>query len=264
MSDGFNPYREWLGLAASSPNYYELLSLPLQESDPTAIAAAADRAITRVRSFRPGPQAGEWARLLDEIRTAKECLLDVDCRARYEAEQTRAATADPILPPESPSEAEALPEAIVVPVAIPVASQTWSAEPSPLFGFADNPDTALELPPAGTTIPSSSQTMPPPMAISEQPALQFVLGAQQRATFRAATTPPLKVARLRGRGGMWGIILLLWLIVAGLTYRLSVVARQQKAAEDPATELETNAAVTEPSANMSPREQAKSHGPMIE
>lgn len=253
MSDGFNSYREWLGLRGSSPNYYELLGLPLQASDPAKIASAADRAITRVRSFRPGPQAREWARLLDEIRAAKECLLDVDCRTKYDAEQTSAATAEPILPPESPSEAEALPEAIIVPAAKPAVSETWSAGPSPLYGLAENPNTAWELASAATTIPPSPLTIAPPMAIPEQPVLQFASATQQRATFRAATTPQVKVARSRGRGGMWSVILLLWLIVAGLTYRLSVVARQRQAADAPATEPEATDAATEPGANLSSR-----------
>ncbi|HEY2413931.1 MAG TPA: hypothetical protein VGI40_16890 [Pirellulaceae bacterium] len=257
MSDGFNPYREWLGLDVSSPNYYELLGLPLQESDAAKIAAAADRAITRVRSFRPGPQAREWARLLDEIRAAKECLLDANCRARYEAEQASAATADPILPPESSPEAEALPEAIVLATASP-ASQTWSAGPSPIYGFAGNENASPESLPAAITIPTSSQTMTPPIAIPEQPVLHVASGTAQRATFRAATTPPLKIARPRGRGAMWGVILLLWLVVAGLTYRLSVVARQRQAAEDAATEVEAKRDVTEPRANSSPPKQAES------
>jgi hypothetical protein len=301
VSDGFNPYREWLGLGCNSPNYYELLGLQLQESDPATIAAAADRALTRVRSFRPGPQAREWACLLDELRAAKECLLDVDCRTQYDAEQARAATADPILPPELPPELEGqtyrqtssvrpsndlfpstsdrpatvanldrfptpeLPEAIVVATA-PPASQTWSAGPSPLYGlaengFAENRNAALELPPAAVSVPTPSQTMPPPMAIPERSAFQLASGTPQRAKFRAATTPPIKAAGSRGRGGMWGVIILLWLVVAGLTYRLSVVARQRQPAGAPATEPETNDAATDPAADMSPRENPKDSAP---
>jgi hypothetical protein len=294
VSDGFNPYREWLSLKTSSPNYYELLDLPLQESDAAKIAAAADRAITRVRGFRPGTQAREWARLLDEIRAAKECLLDLDCRTQYEAEQTRAATAEAILPPESPPELEGealsppssvrssddlfpstsnrpaiqantnrlltpeLPEAIVVATASP-ASQTWSAGPSPLYGFVENSNASPALPPVAIAIPTSSQTMTRPMAIPEQPALPFATGTQKRATFRTATTPPVKVPRPRGRGTMWGFILLLWLVVAGLTYRLSIVARQRQSAEDSATEVEAKRDLTEPQANSKPPKQAETH-----
>jgi hypothetical protein len=257
VSDGFNPYREWLGLGGSSPNYYELLGLPLQESDPAKIAAAADRAITRVRSFRPGPQAREWAGLLDELRNAKECLLDADCRARYDAEQALDATAEPILPPESPSEAEGvsgdsatigssdLPEAIVVESAVPAAAQIWSAGPSPMYGFAKQANAGSESSAAAITHPTPSQSITSAMVIPQQPVLPASYGTPQRATFRAAETPLPQVARPRGRGVVWGLILLLWLVVGGLTYRLSIVTRQQKAAQDAAaSEAETKQSPT--------------------
>jgi hypothetical protein len=71
MADAFNPYREWLGLAQARPNHYELLSLPLYESDIEAVVLAADRTATQVRSFRPGANAAAWSHLLDEIHQAK-------------------------------------------------------------------------------------------------------------------------------------------------------------------------------------------------
>jgi len=81
----FNPYREWLGLqAAQPPNHYELLSLPLFETDIQRIAAAAERATTKVRGFRPGPHAGAWSQLLDQIVAAKACLSDRESRAAYD------------------------------------------------------------------------------------------------------------------------------------------------------------------------------------
>ena len=47
---------------------------------------AADRAASKVRSFRPGAQARDWSRLLDAIHGAKECLLDQASKARYDAQ----------------------------------------------------------------------------------------------------------------------------------------------------------------------------------
>jgi hypothetical protein len=93
VSDTFNPYREWLGLSGSPPaNHYALLSLPVLESDQAKVAAACDRAITKVRSFRPGPNAKLWAQLLDEINRARTCLLDPARKAVYDA-QLRGASA---------------------------------------------------------------------------------------------------------------------------------------------------------------------------
>jgi hypothetical protein len=82
----FNPYQEWLGLAADkgSPNYYELLGLENGEGDLEQIAVAGDRAATRVRSYRPGPHARQWSQLLDEIFAAKSCLLDPPAKAAYD------------------------------------------------------------------------------------------------------------------------------------------------------------------------------------
>lgn len=86
MPDTFNPYREWLGLesVAATPDHYALLGLPQNEQDPQRIQQAAERATIRVRSHRPGAQAADWARILDEIQAAKNCLLDPQARAAYD------------------------------------------------------------------------------------------------------------------------------------------------------------------------------------
>jgi len=86
MGGEFNPYREWLGLEGGGrPNFYELIGLASFEADALRIAAAAERATTRVRSFRPGSNARAWAELLDELRAAKECLCDPARKAEYDA-----------------------------------------------------------------------------------------------------------------------------------------------------------------------------------
>ncbi|MHB0959865.1 MAG: hypothetical protein ACYC0X_29935 [Pirellulaceae bacterium] len=86
MSEAFNPYHEWLGLSADikAPDYYQLLSLEPFEEDRSRLTAAADRALARVRSFRPGAQAAAWARLLDELASAKSCLRDPAQKSAYD------------------------------------------------------------------------------------------------------------------------------------------------------------------------------------
>ena len=84
MAEAFNPYRVWLGLEQDRPNYYELLSLANFESDIEVVVLAADRAATRVRSYRPGVNAAVWSRLLDEIHQAKECLLNDYDKLEYD------------------------------------------------------------------------------------------------------------------------------------------------------------------------------------
>jgi hypothetical protein len=87
VSEAFNPYRQWLQLNVDQPQSdYELLGLkPFEASGPT-IAAAADKAITRVRSHRPGDQAARWSRLLDELNTAKRRLGDPSAKSLYDEE----------------------------------------------------------------------------------------------------------------------------------------------------------------------------------
>ncbi len=87
MSEAFNPYREWLGLETDNCqlNHYQLLDVADFEEDVAKIHSAADRALARVRSHRPGAQAAAWAQLLDAIATAKSCLGDPARKAAYDA-----------------------------------------------------------------------------------------------------------------------------------------------------------------------------------
>ena len=48
-----------------------------EENDPQRIAAAAEKALSHVRRFRPGAQAKAWAELLDELHQAKQVLSDI-------------------------------------------------------------------------------------------------------------------------------------------------------------------------------------------
>ncbi len=90
MEDIFNPYREWLGWQQSrGPDYYELLAIDRAETDVARIALAAEQAMSKVRSFRPGPHAQVWSRLLDEIRAARDCLSNSEPRADYDAALAR-------------------------------------------------------------------------------------------------------------------------------------------------------------------------------
>src|SRR4051812_43518877 len=86
MDETFNPYYAFLGLdeEVTSPTYFQLLRLKENESDSTRIAAAADQAAAKVRACRPGTQMSTWLKLLDEIKTARECLLDTTRRDGYQ------------------------------------------------------------------------------------------------------------------------------------------------------------------------------------
>ena len=87
MPESFDPYFEWLGIESGGrpPHHYRLLDLECRESDPKAIARAADAAMARLRRVRPGARLAEWSRLLDQLRAVKVCLLNPASKAAYDA-----------------------------------------------------------------------------------------------------------------------------------------------------------------------------------
>lgn len=84
---GFDPYRKWLGIPSEEqpPNFYRLLGISLDESDPEAIEAAAERQGTFVRKFRGTPHDEAAALILFEVDQAKHTLLNTEARKRYDA-----------------------------------------------------------------------------------------------------------------------------------------------------------------------------------
>lgn len=83
----FNPYRKWLGIPESnrSPNFYDLLGLPLFESDSEVIHNAADAKMAYIRTFATGPH-GAWSqRILNELSQARITLCDLKKKAGYDA-----------------------------------------------------------------------------------------------------------------------------------------------------------------------------------
>ena len=85
MSEEFDPYREWLGLEVSRPNYFELLALSPMETDTDRVALAARTQLTKVRSIRPAGQIRSWTALIDEIKEAEQCLRNPELRRAYVA-----------------------------------------------------------------------------------------------------------------------------------------------------------------------------------
>ena len=86
MSEAFDPYLHWLGIRDPQrpPNYYRLLGIELFENDPDIIAGAADRQMAHIRSFQSGPRSAESQRLLNELATAKVCLLNPAKKESYD------------------------------------------------------------------------------------------------------------------------------------------------------------------------------------
>jgi serine/threonine protein kinase len=85
-TDGFDPYHKWLAIPPSEqpPHHYRLLGLELYESDAEVIEVSADRQMSHVRTFQAGKRSKESQKLLNEIASAKVCLLNAAKKAAYD------------------------------------------------------------------------------------------------------------------------------------------------------------------------------------
>ncbi|MCY2990723.1 MAG: hypothetical protein NTY19_23020 [Planctomycetota bacterium] len=88
MTRDFDSYARWLDIPPSEqpPNNYRLLGIDLFESNPAVIAEAATRRMAHVNSLLSIPQAEVRQRILNEIAAARNCLLDTQSKAAYDAE----------------------------------------------------------------------------------------------------------------------------------------------------------------------------------
>ena len=87
MAEQFDSYRKWLGIPPEEqpPNYYRLLGVAIFERDADVILHAADRQIAHVRIFQTGRYAAASQQILNELSSARVCLLDPTKRAAYDA-----------------------------------------------------------------------------------------------------------------------------------------------------------------------------------
>ena len=86
MAESFDPYHKWLGIPPKDqpPNHYRLLGLEKFESDADVIDSAANRLMSYLHGLSTGNHTRECQKLLNEISTARLCLLDEVKRAAYE------------------------------------------------------------------------------------------------------------------------------------------------------------------------------------
>ena len=82
----FDPYHRWLGISPKDrpANHYRLLGVDVFESDLDVIESAADRQMTHVRSFQTGQHAKLTQQILNELSTAKVCLLNKEKKSTYD------------------------------------------------------------------------------------------------------------------------------------------------------------------------------------
>ncbi|MCH7727614.1 MAG: hypothetical protein IH991_14185, partial [Planctomycetes bacterium] len=88
MSDGFDPYQEWLGIQPDEQpaDYYRLLGVRRFEEQLNVIENAADQRITHVSSVQSDMHSEHSQRILKELSDARMCLLTPGKKAAYDAQ----------------------------------------------------------------------------------------------------------------------------------------------------------------------------------
>lgn len=86
MAEAFDPYHKWLGIPPSQqpPHHYRLLGLELYESDPGVIDTAASQRMSYLQELSGGEHVKDSQRLLNEVSSARRCLLDAKKKAEYD------------------------------------------------------------------------------------------------------------------------------------------------------------------------------------
>jgi hypothetical protein len=102
MGEAFDPYYKWLGIPPEEqpPSHYRLLGIRDFESDPDVVQAAADQRMAHLRTYQTSRHADWSQRLLNEVASAKICLLTAVKRTAYdqrlrESRQPKPAAAQP-------------------------------------------------------------------------------------------------------------------------------------------------------------------------
>ncbi|HEY1068175.1 MAG TPA: hypothetical protein VGE52_18775, partial [Pirellulales bacterium] len=118
MGKPFDPYYLWLGIppAEQPPHHYRLLGLTLFESNVEVVSQAADRQMAFVQMHKTGRHSAESQRLLNELSSARLCLLNPAKKAAYDEALRK--KLEP-LPPASPVAAGASAASVFAP-AVPV------------------------------------------------------------------------------------------------------------------------------------------------
>lgn len=136
MSDQFDPYHKWLGIAPKDqpPHHYRLLGIDPFEDDREVIDSAANRVMTYLKELAMGDDAAHSQRIMNEVMQARLCLLNPKKKVAYDSELREKLSADQPPPPRvMPSSAK--PKATTAPsptspVAIVATSPVRELRPS--------------------------------------------------------------------------------------------------------------------------------------
>jgi WD domain, G-beta repeat len=153
-----DPYADWLAIPAHlrPPTYYQLLGIDPSELDPTAIAAAAERQLERLRPHETASDGEACRRIQREIVDARDTLLDPVARQRYDTLTPDAP--EPWWKPEPDAHAQVSPEPV----------QGWWQGESPEVDRAPGPVASSAVAAAPPT-PLTRDVAPAPVRPSVPP-----------------------------------------------------------------------------------------------
>lgn len=179
MSDSFNGYHVWLGIPPGEqpPNHYRLLGIAPFETEMDVIDHAADRQMAHVRTFQSGRHAALSQQMLNELATARLCLLNAERKAVYDR-QLRA---------ELAAKSVAVPMGKALPVAKPAVAVVPRS--APIHKSADVDDDAYEVE-SSDLAPLASRVLDDEdaFALADSPSVPAIqLGAPPRLVDRDAT-----------------------------------------------------------------------------
>jgi hypothetical protein len=87
MTEQFDPYLKWLGIAPKDqpPHHYRLLGIELYESDEDVISNASDQRMSFVREHQSGKHSDQCQQILNGLAKARVCLLDPESKSEYDS-----------------------------------------------------------------------------------------------------------------------------------------------------------------------------------
>jgi len=254
MSEPFDPYYTWLGIAADEQpaDHYRLLGIRRFEANAEVIRHAADRVLGHLRTFQIGPHSADSQKLLNHVSAATLALLNDNRKQEYDQSLMQAQDEAYESPPEQVGEAWTplviqqydAPPPLPLPSAEPIFPQFISPVAPPIV-------TPLALGASGLPLPTAQpffQQYDPPYAppIVSPPALE------------PSSFPPIQVgapatmmAQPRSRPAITSILLLWqdfgilqrtrWIIVSLLAVLLAYLMLSMSS--HPADVVEESAAV---------------------
>ena len=124
MSDEFDPYVEWLGItpAAGPADHYALLGLKRFESNEAKIVAAADARMELLRKYQNGARSKLSQQILNEVSSARVCLLDQERRDYYNNQLRKRIDINAL--PDMKSPTKLFPDQPVAEKTVPAAKET--------------------------------------------------------------------------------------------------------------------------------------------